>query len=527
MSWVDEAMHICLLGPVSVRAHGDRSAVRSRPQRIVLACLALDADRVVGTGTLIDALWPEDPPPNALGNLHSYVSKLRRLVGSDRIRREHGGYRLCVDRQAVDAIRVAMLADADEPADPRERAAVLAEALDCWEGEPLADLDDVHALAPERTRLAALRRELHARRMAALVDAGDHPVVLPDLREAVAQDPHDEWAVALLARSLHGTGRTAEALRAISDFRRRIGEDTGLEATSDLTRLEQRILLDDPTLRGGAHRADAQAVGAGLGPATAAWPRFGTPLHGRRDDLVRLDELVDTQQLVTLTGTAGIGKSRLACAVADHRSANGQTVHFLPLAPLDPDDDLPSRLAAALGLRVQGSHDPVGAVHERIGSGGQLLVLDNCEHLLDPVRRLVERLLTRRSDLTVLTTSRTPLGLTSECVVRITPLDEVGDAGRDLFLECAQRVQPGRSRWAPPTRRPCATSFGVWAGCPWRSSWRPGEWRRCRWPISPPGSAISTSSPTVGRPNAIAPCERRSTGPTGCCPRPPVACSER
>lgn len=438
-----ERLSICLLGPVLVRAEGGANAVRSRPQRVVLACLALEANRVVSTATLIDALWPEDPPHNAAGNLHSYVSKLRRIVGTDRIRGEHGGYRLRVDDDAVDAVRVERLADAAERCDARERAAILGEALSMWEGEPLGDLEDVTALASQRTRLRALRRELEARRMAALVDAGDHAVVLPDLREAAAQDLHDESVVALLARALHGSGRTAEALRAISDFRRQIAEDTGLQVGSDLTRLEQRMVLDDPTLRTNRHRTSERVPGLDAAPATAEWPRFGTPLHGREDEFARLDDVVGTHHLVTLTGTGGIGKSRLACALADHRSTGGQAVHFLPLAALVPDDDLAARLAAALGLRVPAEEDPVQAVHERIRSGGQLLVLDNCEHMLDPVRRLVELLLMRRSDLRVLTTSRTPLGLASECVVRIAPLDETGGAARDLFLERARRARPG------------------------------------------------------------------------------------
>lgn len=450
---VDHGPRISLLGPVSVRADAETRAVRSRPQRIVLACLALEPNRVVSTATLIDALWPEDPPPNAPGNLHSYVSKLRRLVGTDLIRREHGGYRLQVRDDAVDAVRVERLADAAEQCPARERAAMLGEALSLWEGEPLADLDDVLALAPERTRLATLRRELGARRMAAFVDAGDHAVVLPDLREAVAKDPHDESAIALLARALHGTGRTAGALRVLSTFRRRIVDDTGLQASSELARLEQRILLDDPALRAatlpydtpdaGTLGAGTRTSGFGSGPVTTEWPRFATPLHGRERELARLDELVDAEQIVTLTGTGGIGKSRLACALADQRRARHQAIHFFALAALTDDDDLAARLAAALGLRVPAGRDAVRAVHDRIGSGGQLLVLDNCEHVLDAVRRLVEPLLARRSDLTVVTTSRTPLGLAAESVWRLVPLDEAGDAGRDLFLECARRARPG------------------------------------------------------------------------------------
>ncbi|QYG92145.1 hypothetical protein HC251_06625 [Iamia sp. SCSIO 61187] len=436
-----ERLEISLLGPVSVRSEGGTCAVRSRPQRTVLARLALEPNRVVSAGTLIDVLWGHDPPPNATGNLHSYVSKLRRLVGPDRIRREHGGYRLEVDPDAVDTARVERLAAGAEELDAPGRAAALGEALALWVGEPLADLDDVEALVPDRMRLAALRHELDVRRMAALVDAGDHVAVLPRLREAAAQDAYDETIVVLLARALHGAGRTAEALRTLSGFRRHLREGTGLDPSSELTRIEQSIVHDDPALRGVGPRLRGPAPGSL--PATAEWPRFATPLHGREEELVRLDDLVGTQPVVTVTGTGGIGKSRLACAVADRRSGSGQAVHFLPLAALAADDDLPARLAAALGVRVPGGQDPVHAVHRRIGSGGQLLVLDSCEHVLDPVRRLVEALLARRSDLTVLTTSRTPLGLTAECVVRIGPLAEAGDAGCRVFLDRARRVRPG------------------------------------------------------------------------------------
>jgi predicted ATPase/DNA-binding SARP family transcriptional activator len=434
-----ERLLVSLLGPVAV--HDDRGtvALRSRPQRIVLACLALDANRVVSTGRLIDALWPDDPPSNASGNLHSYVSKLRRLVGAGRIHREHGGYRLATADDEVDVRRVERLAGAAERHTGRQRAAVLDEALALWRGEPLADLADVPVLVPDRERLAALRRELERRRMAALVDAGEYALALPSLRAAATEDPHDESLVALLATALHGRGRTAEAVRTISDFRRRIAEDTGLVVGSALSGLERHLV-------GGVTGADdVEADRDAVTPlqATSEWPRFATRLYGRDDELARLDALAGRQRIVTLTGAGGIGKSRLACAVAQQRSERGQAVHFFPLAALGADDDVAAGLAAALGVRVRAGHDPVHAIHGRIGSGGQLLVLDNCEHVLDPVRRLVEDLLSRRSDLTVLTTSRIPLALVAECVVRITALDGDGDAGRELFLERARRVRPG------------------------------------------------------------------------------------
>ena len=434
-----DQLTVSLLGPVSVHDEGGTVAVRSRPQRIVLACLALEANRVVSTARLIDALWPDDPPSNASGNLHSYVSKLRRLVGTHRIHHEHGGYRLSAPADAFDVRRVERLARAAERHSGRRRAAVLDRALAHWHGEPLADLDDVPVLVPDRERLAALRRELERRRMAALVDAGDHALVLPELRAAAALDPHDEAVVVLLARALHGCGRTAEAVRVLDAFRRRIAEDTGLVPGAALTRLERR-LLTGPRDQG---HGEIEPSRMPLAPATAEWPRFATRLHGRDDERARLDALIGSERIVTLTGTGGIGKTRLACALAERRGAGGQAVHFFPLAALGPDDDLAARLAAALGVRVGAGHDAVRAAHGRIGSGGQLLVLDNCEHVLESVRPLVEDLLARRSDLTVLTTSRTPLGLVEEYVVRLATLDGAGDAARELFSERARRVRPG------------------------------------------------------------------------------------
>lgn len=427
-----DELRIRLLGPVSVETGRRTVVVRSRPQRIVLACLALDANRVVSTTTLLDALWNGEPPTNAVGNLHSYVSKLRALVGPDRIRRAHGGYRLEIDDGAVDAWRAQQLAEAAAQLTPTQRVGVLGDALALWRGPPLADLDDVDVFLPHRTRLEAVRRDLVTRRSAAAVDAGRSADVLADLHQAAIDHPHDEAVVALLARALHEAGRTAEALRTIAAFRRRIVEDTGLSAGTEIGRLETLLLADDDT----AGRVPATAM-------AAEWPGFPTPLVGRDDILTELEGSIASRRVVTLTGSGGIGKTRLACALADRRHAAGQAVHFVALAALATDDDLAARVAAALGLHVPAGHDPLAVIHERIGSGGQLLVLDNCEHVLDAAGRLVDALLTRRSDLAVLITSRSRLGLPAEIVVRVPPLAGPDGAARRLFLERVQRVRPG------------------------------------------------------------------------------------
>jgi predicted ATPase/DNA-binding SARP family transcriptional activator len=443
---VEEGLRVELLGPVQVRLDGRVVALRSKPQRAVLARLAVEPDRPVSATALIDLLWPAEPPANASGNLHSYISKLRRVVGPDRITGEHGGYRLRVDEEAVDAGRAHRLsALAGSQPDPHQRAELLGEALSLWRAESLADLDDVLALEPERVRLSALRHELQLRRLAALVDAGDHATALPELEKACASDPHDEAVHRTLVRALHLLGRTSEALRTASRFRRRIAAETGLDATAELAELEQRILADDPDLRPPPEVAQARAAEREPAPATGSWPRFTTPLHGRDTELAQLEALAGAERIVTVTGPGGIGKTRLASTLAERRAGAGRGVHFFGLASMSTDDDLPAALAAALGLRAPAGRPPLAAARERLGDGEQLLVLDNAEHVLHAVRHLVDGLVDAATDLTVVTTSRSPLGLPAECVLRLQALGADHAAARDLFVERAHRVRPGWS----------------------------------------------------------------------------------
>jgi predicted ATPase len=179
-----------------------------------------------------------------------------------------------------------------------------------------------------------------------------------------------------------------------------------------------------------------------------------TALHGRRREVDHIESMLRSERAVSLTGPGGVGKTRLAGAIAEDHAAAGGTVHYLPLASVPARTaTLVELLAGALGLRVESPQHALAAIQERLGTEAQLLVIDNCEHVLDGARDLVDGLLAVPSNLTILTTSRRPLGLTAECVVRVGPLTEPSAGGDDdwepalrLFVERARRVRP---TWQP------------------------------------------------------------------------------
>lgn len=453
-------LKIAVLGPLDLQVDGRPAPLTSEPQRIVLACLALSPGQPVGADVLIDVLWGDDPTDNARGNLQSYVSRLRRLVGADRIALEPGGYRLDVPAEGVDVGRAERLATEaretvdDDPAASTER---LGEALSLWRGEALVDLDHVLAFAPERARLSALRRRLWLEHTALRLSAGDAADMLPALQSAAATDCLDEVVHGLYMRGLHQVGRTAEALRVGEQYRRRLVEESGLDPGPGHVALVQRLLTgrpDEVSPRSPPQPPPRRAETSGT-PATptGSWPHFTTALHGRRRELAAIDSLVGRERLVTLTGPGGVGKTRLASAATEGHDESGQEVIYLPLGSVQGREPLDEVLAGTIGLRVEAGRTMLAALQERLGSGGHLLVIDNCEHVLDEVRDLVAGLLSARGDLCILTTSRIPLGMAAEHIVRVGPLEGRTDEGGlglppavRLFVERTQRV---RSGWEP------------------------------------------------------------------------------
>jgi predicted ATPase/DNA-binding SARP family transcriptional activator/tetratricopeptide (TPR) repeat protein len=371
-----------LLGPVELRVDGRPVALSGAPQRVVLARLALVGRRVVPIGELIEALWGDDPPGNAVGNLHSYVSKLRRHIA---IHREPGGYRL--SDEATDIGRAERLVAAGQPA----------EALNLWRGEALADVADRLAFAPEVARLAEWRRHLREEWFDQRLAAGEAAQALPDIEAHATAEPMRERACLLHMRALHHTGRTAEALGAGRAYRERVVDGHGVDPSPALDELQRRILAEDPLLRPGTPRRRAD--------------RF----FGRVDELAALRTALAGGRMTTLTGPGGVGKTRLMT-----EALTGDEL-VVELAERSAPGDVAATVAGALGLRAA-PRGGVAAVADRLGSGPALLVLDNCEHLLDAVRELVGEILVRCPRVRILATSRQPLGVPGERVLRLGPL---------------------------------------------------------------------------------------------------------
>ncbi|GIE31688.1 hypothetical protein Ait01nite_047330 [Actinoplanes italicus] len=394
-----------VLGPVELCRDGEVVPLAGVPQRIVLARLALAGGRAVPVGDLIAALWDGEPPENALGNLHTYVSRLRRHTGGDVIRREPGGYRLDLPADAVDAGRVERLAVQARGQEPGTAAATLAEALELWRGDPLADVADRLVFAPDVARLAELRRHLREEWLDLRIASGTAAGALPEIEALAAAEPLRERAHLLLMRALHITGRTPEALAVARAYRDRLADGHGVDPSPAMAGLQRRILADEPALRPPENP-----------------PKRGTALRwradrffGREEELATVRAAIAAGRVTTLVGPGGVGKTRLMSEVL-----TGDEL-VVELAERSVPADVAAAVAGALGLRTA-PHGGAAALAERLGATPATLVLDNCEHLLEPVRVLVGELVARCPQLRVLATSRQRLDVAGERVLRLGPL---------------------------------------------------------------------------------------------------------
>ncbi|MEU5592929.1 BTAD domain-containing putative transcriptional regulator [Streptomyces sp. NPDC020298] len=437
------SVRVEVLGPLRLLVDGSPVEVPGPRRRAVLALLALAEGRSVTVGRLVDALWPSGVPASGRQALHNHISRLRGHLGpaADRLETQHDGYRLALRHGEFDLARArAMLTRAREQAqrDPAGACALLREAHGLWRGPVLADLTDVDAVAAAVEECRQLGREVTDALIGAAVAAGQAEGVLGLAAAQAAADPLREPAVLLHMRALAATGQAPEALRVGREYRRRMVDETGLDPSPALDDVEKDL------------------CGVGTAPAPA---RPVTRLFGRDSQIASLHRLLAAERLVTLVGAGGVGKTRVACEVA--RQSGAATV--LRLAPVTDPAAVPHALAAALQLRVDHG-DVLAACVAVLAERTGLLVIDNCEHLLDAVRDTVDVILARCPGITLLATSREPLGLAAEHVWRLPPLplprpgrDPAEAASVALFLDRARRVRPGR----PPARAELAAVADV------------------------------------------------------------------
>ncbi|MFF8378148.1 BTAD domain-containing putative transcriptional regulator [Streptomyces sp. NPDC015661] len=419
---------------------GTEAALSGARLRALLTALAAAGGRTVGPGPLIEQVWADGDPADdqdRTAALQALVGRLRRALGRETVvSTPGGGYRLAAGPDAVDlhlferlaAEGAAALADGHA-----ERAATLLdEALGLWRGPALADLpgrDTDPVVIRVEQRHAQARRD----RLAADLALGRAADVLAPLAALAAGQPLDEPLQALRIRALRAAGRPAEALAAYEEVRQALAERLGTDPGPELRSLHAELLAED-----GPVPAPPRTLPARL-----------TSFIGRAEELDALAVARAERRLVTLTGPGGVGKTRLALEAAGTYDG---PVHLAELASVREESTVAAAVLTALGGRETqlwhtptvapaGPKDRFAGLVEHCAGRRMLLVLDNCEHVVAEAAELAQALLTRCPGVTVLATSREPLGVPGEEVRPLGPLPV--DMALRLLGERGAAARPG------------------------------------------------------------------------------------
>jgi len=444
-----------VLGPITVRGADGEVVEPSGPAaRALLAALALAAPAARGVEALGDDVWGDDPPRNPRGALQTLVSRIRAAAGPDLIRSDAAGY---ASGTASDLGRATELRDAalPLPAGDPARLTLIDEALALWRGEPGADLAGLPVADALADASSSLRRTLEVARAQTLTALGRPGEAAVALAALAAAHPYDErlhvgWMTALAA-----DGRVSDALAVFADLRARLADDLGTSPGAEAVELNTRLLRGETTARPAVVRIGLRAS--------------ANELIGRDRDLVAIDALLARSRLVTVLGVGGLGKTRLAQAVA--AASASPAVIVVPLAGVRDDADVPAAIADALGISESAPGTRLSESASRpdlrartiaqLSERATLLVLDNCEQVVEGVAAWTADILESVPGVRVLATSRTPLAIAGESAYPLAPLasahdpsgdpsagsardaadQPLGDAVR-LFLERARAARP-------------------------------------------------------------------------------------
>jgi predicted ATPase/DNA-binding SARP family transcriptional activator len=422
-----------MLGPFEVRTDdGVLADVPGARLRGLLIALALEPGHVVPKTTLVDWIWGERPPADATNALQRLVSRLRKALPEGLVEGQTEGYRLRVEPDAVDAVRFERLvAQARNGEDPR----LLREALELWRGAAMRDvgLQDSAAFDAAVTRLEGLRLTAMEDRFDAEISLGHGAELVTELTDLVAVYPVRERLVAALMRALVATGRDTEALLVYQRTRQALADALGVDPSPELSALHVALLRGELGRREESRKTNLRAE--------------LTSFVGRDADVAAVRELIAEHRLTTVIGPGGSGKTRLATETA--RTLLGDQpdgAWLVELAAIGADGDVAQATLAALRLRDALLGEPpdaaptdrvITAVRER----AMLLILDNCEHLIESAATFAHRVLGECRRLRILATSREPLGITGEALWHVAPL-----------VLPAEDADPGEIESAPAVR---------------------------------------------------------------------------
>ena len=460
---VVSGLAVNVLGPVEVRRDGALVPIDGLKRRQLLAVLVAARGAEVSVDRLGEALWEDEPPESARATLQSHVSRLRRALAPDQLVRGSGaGYAIDVDLIELDAARFEDLAGA---ATGHDRIPVLERALGLWRGDAFGEFAELPGVRGEALRLMELRLTVTEDLIEALLDRGEDARPVAELEALIAAHPLRErfWRQLMLA--LYRAGRQAEALRRCAELRSMLRE-MGLSLSPGVEALEAQILADDASLLRPSS-GSTRAAGAALAR------REPTQLIGRAGDIAAVRKALEERPIVTICGPGGVGKTRLAMTVAAASAEQFGQVAVVELASVRDADATIRLIASALDVEQRQHLTLARTIEEFIQDRAVLLVLDNCEHVLDAVVPLVQRLCRHCPRLIVLATGREPLGLPGESVHMLAPLRVpaagAGDEARtaaavQLFAERATEARPGfrlDDRSLPPVAEICRRLDGL------------------------------------------------------------------
>lgn len=444
------SINVGALGPLRVLVDGEPRQL-APAQRRLLSILLLEADRGASTDRIIERMWDGDPPATARAALQVHVSKIRSAVP---VVTTPNGYRLDMSAVSLDVDELEAAATAvaayREEGDWEAVLDAAARIRELRRGEPFPDVADDDFARGVRAGLDEMAFSVAEAEVEALLALGRNEYAIARLEELIERRPLQDRLRHRHMLALYRTGRQGEALRVYQAYRRLLGDTMGVEPGPELRALEERILLHDPDL------------GAAETPASPHnLPDTETSFVGRDAELERLTTALDAHRVVTICGGPGFGKTRLAVEVGRSRlGAQPGGVWLAALGGAIEPRDVAATIASATGAGE--GVDGLEALASMLADRPILLVLDNCEHVLEAVRRFVVALGGGDHPCRVLATSRRPLGVPGESVHRIHPLSvdangsvalladriraivrtfAVTDDNRDAMLDVCRRLE--------------------------------------------------------------------------------------
>ncbi|MEU7145690.1 BTAD domain-containing putative transcriptional regulator [Nocardia sp. NPDC046473] len=441
-------MQIGILGPFEIRtADGAFADVPGARLRGLVVALALEAGHAVPKATLIDWIWGEQPPADAANALQRLVSRLRKALPEGSVDGQPDGYRLRVEPDAVDAVRFErLIAKARNDEDQGVRR--LREALALWRGAAMQDVGLLESGAFDAavTRLEGLRLTAMEERFDGEISLGHGAELVTELTDLVAAHPVRERLVAALMRALVASGRDTEALLAYERMRETLADELGVDPSPELAALHVALLRGELGRREENRKTNLRAELASY--------------VGKDADVAAVRDLIADHRLTTLIGPGGSGKTRLSTETARTLVDDlPDGVWVVELAAIGADsgnegerggNNVAQATLSALKLRdallsdadVEPTDRVVAAVRDR----SMLLILDNCEHVIESAATFAHRVLGECRRVRILATSREPLGITGEALWPVLPLVLPAEDADPAEIEAAPAIRLLRDR---------------------------------------------------------------------------------